>query len=99
MQRLHVRLEARLRDVAGGRRRPDRSRRRARRRLLAGRLPRGGRAARDRGGCAVRRESRVAAVKVEMLSDDQAAAIAEWRYEFPYEWYDTSADPRRVELL
>src|SRR5204862_483613 len=40
-----------------------------------------------------------AAVNVETLSDDQAAAIAEWRYEFPYEWYDTSADPRRVELF
>ena len=38
-------------------------------------------------------------MKVEALSDDQAAAIAEWRYEFPYEWYDTSADPRRVELF
>jgi len=38
-------------------------------------------------------------VKVEALSDDQATAIAEWRYEFPYEWYDTSADPRRVELF
>ena len=33
------------------------------------------------------------------MSDDHAAAIAEWRYEFPYEWYDTSADPRRVELF
>ena len=38
-------------------------------------------------------------MNVEALSDDQAAAIAEWRYEFPYEWYDTSADPRRVELF
>jgi ribosomal-protein-alanine N-acetyltransferase len=38
-------------------------------------------------------------VRVEALSDDQAAAIAEWRYEFPYEWYDTSADPRRIELF
>ena len=38
-------------------------------------------------------------MKVEALNDDQAAAIAEWRYEFPYEWYDTSADPRRVELF
>ena len=82
-----------------GRRRPDRSRGRARRRVPAGRLARGSGAARDRGGCAVRRESRVAAVNVEALSDDQAAAIAEWRYEFPYEWYDTSADPRRVELF
>ena len=47
----------------------------------------------------MRRESRVAAVNVEALSDDQAGEIAEWRYEFPYEWYDTSADPRRVELF
>jgi ribosomal-protein-alanine N-acetyltransferase len=38
-------------------------------------------------------------VNVEALNDDQAAEIAEWRYEFPYEWYDTSADPRRVELF
>lgn len=38
-------------------------------------------------------------MNVEALSDDQAAEIAEWRYEFPYEWYDTSADPRRVELF
>ena len=28
-----------------------------------------------------------------------AAEIAEWRYEFPYEWYDTASDPRRVELF
>ena len=38
-------------------------------------------------------------MKVQPISDDQAAEIAEWRYEFPYEWYDTSADPRRVELF
>jgi len=38
-------------------------------------------------------------VKVEPITDEQAAAIAEWRYEFPYEWYDTSSDPRRVELF
>ncbi len=38
-------------------------------------------------------------MNVEALNDDQAAEIAEWRYEFPYEWYDTSADPRRVELF
>jgi ribosomal-protein-alanine N-acetyltransferase len=36
---------------------------------------------------------------VEPLSDRQALEIATWRYEFPYEWYDTSADPRRVDLL
>jgi RimJ/RimL family protein N-acetyltransferase len=38
-------------------------------------------------------------VKIEPLTDAHAAAIGEWRYEFPYEWYDTSADPRRVELF
>ena len=38
-------------------------------------------------------------MKVVALTDRQAAEIAEWRYEFPYEWYDTSADPRRVELF
>jgi ribosomal-protein-alanine N-acetyltransferase len=38
-------------------------------------------------------------VKVQPITDEQAAAIAGWRYEFPYEWYDTSADPRRVELF
>lgn len=38
-------------------------------------------------------------MKVQPITDEQAAAIAEWRYEFPYEWYDTAADPRRVELF
>ena len=38
-------------------------------------------------------------MKVEPLTDEHAQAIAGWRYEFPYEWYDTSADPRRVELF
>ena len=38
-------------------------------------------------------------MNVTALSDDQAAAIAEWRYEFPYEWYDTASDPRRIELF
>ncbi len=38
-------------------------------------------------------------MRVEPITDEQATAIAEWRYEFPYEWYDTSADPRRVELF
>ena len=38
-------------------------------------------------------------MRIEALSEEQAKAIAEWRYEFPYEWYDTAADPRRVELF
>jgi [ribosomal protein S18]-alanine N-acetyltransferase len=38
-------------------------------------------------------------VRVQTLTDEHAAAIAAWRYEFPYEWYDTSSDPRRVELF
>ena len=38
-------------------------------------------------------------MRVQPISDEQAAAIAGWRYEFPYEWYDTSADPRRVDLF
>jgi ribosomal-protein-alanine N-acetyltransferase len=38
-------------------------------------------------------------MRVEALSDRHALEIATWRYEFPYEWYDTSSDPRRVELL
>ena len=38
-------------------------------------------------------------MKVVPLSEEHARAIADWRYEFPYEWYDTAADPRRVELF
>jgi ribosomal-protein-alanine N-acetyltransferase len=38
-------------------------------------------------------------VRVEQLTEKQAGEIAEWRYEFPYEWYDTATDPRRVELF
>lgn len=38
-------------------------------------------------------------MRVEPLTDEQATEIAEWRYEFPYEWYDTSSDPRRIELF
>jgi [ribosomal protein S18]-alanine N-acetyltransferase len=33
------------------------------------------------------------------MTEQFAAEIAEWRYEFPYEWYDTASDPRRVELF
>jgi ribosomal-protein-alanine N-acetyltransferase len=38
-------------------------------------------------------------VNVVPLTDDHAEAISGWQYEFPYEWYDTSNDPRRVELF
>jgi ribosomal-protein-alanine N-acetyltransferase len=38
-------------------------------------------------------------MKVVALTDEHAAAISDWQYEFPYEWYDTSNDPRRVELF
>ncbi|HEX6788107.1 MAG TPA: hypothetical protein VF091_02605, partial [Gaiellaceae bacterium] len=38
-------------------------------------------------------------MRIENLTDEHAAAIGEWQYEFPYEWYDTSSDPRRVELF
>jgi [ribosomal protein S18]-alanine N-acetyltransferase len=38
-------------------------------------------------------------VKVEAMTESFAAEIAEWQYEFPYEWYDTASDPRRVELF
>ena len=38
-------------------------------------------------------------MKVVPLTDRHALEIATWRYEFPYEWYDTSADPRRIQLL
>jgi ribosomal-protein-alanine N-acetyltransferase len=38
-------------------------------------------------------------VRIEPLTEEHAAAIAEWRYEFPYEWYDTATDPRRIELF
>ena len=35
----------------------------------------------------------------EPLTEAPAAEIATWRYEFPYEWYDTASDPRRIELF
>ena len=38
-------------------------------------------------------------MKVVPLTDDHAAAIGGWQYEFPYEWYDTSNDPQKVELF
>src|SRR4051812_23197720 len=51
------------------------------------------------GGRARVRPDGAHGVKVQPITDEQAAAIAKWRYEFPYEWYDTSADPRRIELF
>jgi [ribosomal protein S18]-alanine N-acetyltransferase len=38
-------------------------------------------------------------VRIEPLTEQHALQIAEWRYEFPYEWYDTASDPRRIELF
>ncbi len=38
-------------------------------------------------------------MKIEQLSEEHAREIADWRYEFPYEWYDTASDPQRVELF
>jgi ribosomal-protein-alanine N-acetyltransferase len=38
-------------------------------------------------------------LKLVPLTEDHAAAISGWQYEVPYEWYDTSADPRKVELF
>ena len=38
-------------------------------------------------------------MKVVPLTDEHAAEISGWQYEFPYEWYDTSNDPRKVELF
>jgi ribosomal-protein-alanine N-acetyltransferase len=38
-------------------------------------------------------------VNVQPLTEQHAAEIATWQYEFPYEWYDTASDPRRVELF
>jgi len=38
-------------------------------------------------------------VNIEPMTEPFAAEIAEWQYEFPYEWYDTASDPRRIELF
>ena len=38
-------------------------------------------------------------MRIEQLTEEHARQIAEWRYEFPYEWYDTASDPRRIELF
>ena len=38
-------------------------------------------------------------MKIEALNEEHAEEIATWRYEFPYEWYDTASDPRRIELF
>jgi ribosomal-protein-alanine N-acetyltransferase len=38
-------------------------------------------------------------VRIAALTEQHAKEIAEWRYEFPYEWYDTASDPRRIELF
>ena len=38
-------------------------------------------------------------MKIEQLTAAHAQEIATWRYEFPYEWYDTAADPSRIELF
>ena len=38
-------------------------------------------------------------MRIKSLSEAHAAEIATWQYEFPYEWYDTASDPRRVELF
>ena len=99
LHRPHRGRDARLRARRGGGRRPDGRGRRARGRLPAGRLARGGRAARVGGGRPLRRDRRLHAVKVQALTDAQAAQIAEWRYEFPYEWYDTVGRPAARRAL
>ena len=38
-------------------------------------------------------------MKIVPLTEEHAAEISGWQYEFPYEWYDTSNDPRKVELF
>jgi RimJ/RimL family protein N-acetyltransferase len=47
----------------------------------------------------LRRNGRFVPVKLVPLTDAHATAISGWQYEFPYEWYDTSNDPRKVELF
>jgi [ribosomal protein S18]-alanine N-acetyltransferase len=38
-------------------------------------------------------------VRIAPLTEEHAREIAEWRYDFPYEWYDTASDPSRIELF
>ena len=38
-------------------------------------------------------------MRIDLLTEAHAREIGEWRYEFPYEWYDTAADPLRIELF
>ena len=38
-------------------------------------------------------------MRIENLSEKHAAEIAEWRYDFPYEWYDTASDPHADRAL
>ena len=38
-------------------------------------------------------------MRIVALTDAHAEQISGWQYEFPYEWYDTSSDPRKVELF
>ena len=38
-------------------------------------------------------------MRIEPLTEAHGEEISGWQYEFPYEWYDTSNDPRKVELF